>query len=376
MISMTKVPDAEPQDPEPVQDWLDSEPPLTKMVITDLQRLKYRARARWIPIVAITAVMTAAITYKVAHKPMHHIAHVVLAIQEQQATREELIPVTDLRGYVTTVLMPEEPLLALIEKYDLAPLRKSQGPKYALGELWSMITVDVYRNYFLYDIDETRGAGRSARIGISVDYPDADIAYDIARDLGTIIIDTAATERDATAHKIETGAKLASDAARRRVVELELQIAKLDQLRSEALAGGFTAQVAGYDVEIAALEANLHSAREAQYTIAQRSGTEQLRAAVFSAGLSLDVTMVEDRRPDAIEPGRYRLAMMTVVVFLTLFVVVALYIGAFDTRIHDLDDVSRLGIPVVGQVPGFPGDGVGSLRQRGVTRRGVPWSWR
>jgi capsular polysaccharide biosynthesis protein len=66
---------------------------------------------------------------------------------------------------------------------------------------------------------------------------------------------------------------------------------------------------------------------------------------------------------------------VAVLLFVTLFIVVALYIGAFDTRIHDLDDVARLGIAVVGQVPGFPGDEVGSLRERGVTRRGVPWSW-
>jgi hypothetical protein len=55
---------------------------------------------------------------------------------------------------------------------------------------------------------------------------------------------------------------------------------------------------------------------------------------------------------------------------------VSLFVGAFDSRIHDLDDVARLGIPVVGHVPRFPGDSVGSLRERGVKRRGVPLSWR
>lgn len=376
MISMTHVPDPQPEQ-EREHDWIAAEPALTKMVVADLQRLKYRAKARLIPILVIATLLTGGVLYKIAHKPLHQIAHVVLAIQEQQqATREELIPVADLRGYVTTQLMPEDALLALIDKYHLSPLRESQGDKYALGELWDMTTIEVYRNYFLYDYDETSGAGRSARIGISVDNPDPDLAYAIARDLGTIIIDAAAAERDATAHKIQTGARLASDAARRRVVELELQMAQITSRRAEAQAQGYKAEVAGHDVQLAALDENLKSARAAQNTIAQRSGAEQLKAAVFAAGLSLDVEMVEDRRPDPVVPGRYRFAMVAVVLFITLFVVVALYIGAFDSRIHDLDDVSRLGIPVVGQVPGFPGDGVGSLRQRGVTRRGVPWSWR
>jgi len=41
-----------------------------------------------------------------------------------------------------------------------------------------------------------------------------------------------------------------------------------------------------------------------------------------------------------------------------------LVLGAFDPRVHDGDDVARLGLPMLGQLPAFRGDDVGALRAR------------
>ena len=70
------------------------------------------------------------------------------------------------------------------------------------------------------------------------------------------------------------------------------------------------------------------------------------------------------------------MSVITVILFVITVVLVSLFVGAFDSRVHDLDDVARLGIPIVGHIPRFPGDRVGSLRERGVKRRGVALSWR
>ena len=64
--------------------------------------------------------------------------------------------------------------------------------------------------------------------------------------------------------------------------------------------------------------------------------------------------------------------MILVVVGIGSLLGSALLIGAFDSRVHDVDDVARLGLPVLGHVPGFPGDGVGSLTVRGASRARVP----
>ena len=60
------------------------------------------------------------------------------------------------------------------------------------------------------------------------------------------------------------------------------------------------------------------------------------------------------------------------IVFCGFLPLVALFVGAFDTRVHDEEDVERLGLPILGHLPAFPGDGVGSLRSRGVRGRRVP----
>ena len=72
------------------------------------------------------------------------------------------------------------------------------------------------------------------------------------------------------------------------------------------------------------------------------------------------------------------LVMILLVVGTGALVGSALFLGAFDSRVHDTDDVARLGLPVLGHVPGFPGDQVGSLRSRGARRNHVPWflRWR
>jgi hypothetical protein len=41
-----------------------------------------------------------------------------------------------------------------------------------------------------------------------------------------------------------------------------------------------------------------------------------------------------------------------------------MFVGAFDSRIYDLDDVNRLGIRGLGHVPPFRGSDIGSLAER------------
>jgi len=357
-------------------DWFAAEPPLARLVIEDLRRLMYRARARLIPILVISVAITGALVWKLAHKPARHIAKIVLALQEGEVSqRNAPMPMRDLRTYVTTVLMPAAELTKMIEKRDLFPLRKKQGPEFALNELWDTIEVDVFRNYFLFEQDEM-GEERSARIAVTVQFSDPDLAYEIARDLGNIIIASAGVERDRAARVMADDAARATEAARARAAELEAGLSALTSQRDEAVRAGQKGKVAALRVEIAAAENSVKRARDGLSALTKESSTDQLIAAVYAAGLGFDVSMVEERKPEPAVPTGYRNAVLAVLTFLTVLVIVATFLGAFDTRIHDLDDVTRLGIPVVGQVPGFPGDGVGSLRERGITRRGVPWSWR
>jgi hypothetical protein len=97
---------------------------------------------------------------------------------------------------------------------------------------------------------------------------------------------------------------------------------------------------------------------------------ESLEAAITSAGLALDIQVVDERRPPPIEGNRAVTLIAVAIVGLGLFLPLAgVLIGAFDTRVNDVDDVTRLGLPTLGHVPGFPGDDVGALHDRGVPGR-------
>ena len=91
------------------------------------------------------------------------------------------------------------------------------------------------------------------------------------------------------------------------------------------------------------------------------------------AGLDMTVEVVEEHRADRADHGGFVFVLVVAVVLaIGSLLGSALILGVFDSRIHDLEDVARLGLPVLGHLPGFPGDQVGSLEARGIGRRRVP----
>jgi hypothetical protein len=71
-------------------------------------------------------------------------------------------------------------------------------------------------------------------------------------------------------------------------------------------------------------------------------------------------------------PGPLMLGLVGLVCFCIFVPVCAIGLGTIDSRIHELEDVRRLGMPALGHIPAFSGDGVGSLSQRGAL---APRSW-
>src|SRR5262249_35840611 len=93
---------------------------------------------------------------------------------------------------------------------------------------------------------------------------------------------------------------------------------------------------------------------------------------VTEAGLDTRLSIVAERHPERSEPSGLLLAMIIVVIGTGSLVGSALVVGAFDSRVHDIDDITRLDLPVLGHLPGFQGDDVGSLEARGAVRARVP----
>jgi len=352
--------------------WFEAEEPLGVGMVLELQRIRRRASARPVKVLLLAALVTAAVTYKFATKPKQYEASVVLAMQEGSftETKNHHIPFDQLRAYVVEVLLPDKELLAMIERRNLFPLRKTMGPQFALNELRDAVEVQIWKNSFIHFTDEDASALKSARIGIEVTSEDADDAYDIAHDLATIAIAQHNERRKRVAEA------LAGDVAQKRE-SIELRLDELVEERTAKQTELIAAQRKGKQglagallVDIAAIS---HEEKRVSAELDQVAASpEALADQISEAGLDTMLSIVDERRPLVQESSGLVLVIIAVVIGLGALVGSSLLLGSFDPRIHEIDDVTRLGLPVLGHVPGFAGDHVGSLAARGATRARVP----
>jgi hypothetical protein len=96
---------------------------------------------------------------------------------------------------------------------------------------------------------------------------------------------------------------------------------------------------------------------------------DQTEAGAMTAGLDLKLEIVSERRPLPDVGRTQRLYIIAIIVVLIMVPVAGILVGAFDPRIHDTVDVTRLGFTSLGHLPGFAGDRIGSLRARGIRRK-------
>ena len=350
-------------------EWYESEPWTRRQMVAEVQRIRRRTAVRPIPVLLLAALVTGAIMYKLATKKRVVEAEVVLMLSEPEGTdrRETGLPVNELRQYVLNRLMPKSKLAEIIERHDLYHLRHKLGIDYAIEELQSQVEVQIWKNSFLYQEDP---GGRSARIGITVGDTDPDRALVLARELAQVVVDTATEKRQEAADELAKEIARTRDALQKRSDDLAQQIsqkqAELDEATS--LHKDKIAQAVDLD-----LDQLVKEAKEVNTQLATIVGSgDAVADRVAAAGLDITLSIVDEERPPPPTSHTFELILIGVVVGLFALLGSALLIGAFDSRVHDTEDVERLGLPVLGHVPGFPGDQVGSLAARGAFRGRVP----
>jgi hypothetical protein len=351
--------------------WYESEQPTRRGLVAEMQRIRRRTRVRPLPVLVVAALVTAGITHKMATKPILVEADVVLALTEGAlASRQTGMPVEQLRDYVTRVLMPNKRLLEIVEKYNLFPLRKKQGSDYALENFHDMFAVQIWKNSFAYYDDEDANAARSARIGISVRDTDPYRAIDIAHDLAAVVIETAAAARQQRADAVTGQVAMLRKAVDEALDKLELDIASKQAAIAQVRSRGDTDLAGILGIDLAALQQQ----RRRQEAQLQRIATssDALATEIVAAGLDMSLAVVDENRPERPTHSGLVLVMIAAVIGTFSLVSAALVLGAFDSRVHDADDVIRLGLPVLGHVPGFAGDNVGSMRTRSAAPTRVP----
>jgi hypothetical protein len=353
-------------------DWYGSEESTRLGLIAELQRIRRRTLVRPLPVLALALLITTGITYKVAHKPVMLESEVVLALAEGTMANQQQtgIPVDQLRAYVNSVLLPDKKLLELIEKRDLFRLRKKLGPEFAIEQLRGSFDVQIWKNSFVYYDEEDDNAARSARIALTVTDTDPDRGFDIARDLAAIVMETLAAQRQKLADEISAQVTALRKVTLEHLAQIQQEVAR-KQAEIDAANQIGRPELAGLQrLDLVALDHERMRTEEQIVHIA--TSRESIAGQIAAAELDLSLSIVEEHRPERPTRSSFVLVMVAAVVGTGALIGAALVLGAFDSRVHDADDVARLGLPVLGHVPGFAGDHVGSMQTRSATRARVP----
>ena len=356
----------------PVGDgWYDSEESTRLAMITELQRIKRRMLVRPLPVLLLAVLITSAVTYKVATKPHVYRARVVLALNEgmMSSNQAHSIPFDQLKDYVSSVLLPDAKLLEILKQRNARRIERL-GEQLALQDFRETIEIEIWKNSFVFYSDDESSAKKSARIGIDVSDVDADQAYDVAHDLATIIIKTHDEERRKVAVALTKEVAAIRDGVEAKLDALSASVTATQAAFDDARRRQKSELAATLYVELMQLEREQKRASALASQIA--ASPEGSAESVTAAGLDLTLSVVDERRPERPEQSGLVIAMLVAIIGTGALIGSALVLGAFDGRVHDTDDVTRLGLPVLGHVPGFPGDHVGSLKARGAARARVP----
>lgn len=435
MVSwQARVQDAPKWHPEPpsTRDWYDDEPPLLPTVIGELQRFKRRAKVNWFRVLLVATLLSAFVVKKTATKPRLYNASVTLRVSQGDLSdeRNSPLPTRALQDYIynyvlnKTVLEKnlflacedeatledqalEKALDQTLEGLDIAKLdelddidalddpapgaqdpasKKCDKPAFpefrdmydelglddAVAEFRSFLGVGVKGNYFLY-ARNYESTARSVSVRIRYSYNDPELAYKIVTMLANVVVEEQSAKRLEEARFADKDAKVVMAMVEKQFDEkkAELAAAQFDVVQGEMLDD--MAMLTAAQVRVDLLSRELKSEQTRFEALRREQQAIAIRLRVEENDLALHWEMAGEERPEKIPPpGPVRLAFIAIVCFFVFTPLAAIGFGFIDSRLHELEDVTRLGIPTVGHLPSFEGDRVGSLRHRGALgRRGL-----
>lgn len=352
-------------------DWFEAEQPLRKLWVQDLQRLKRRAKTRLLLIFALTFLITGGMARKLSKRGASYDATVYLALDESAlSSGRNSVPGREIINYVSTVLIPDQELADLAERRNLHRLRKKLGPEYAIAELRMQFELDVIQN----DYAERRivNTARTAHIAITVYDASPEEAAMLANDIAEIAVKTADIRNAEDARLLSAEIKRNIDQLRSRAQEREREMQSARTALADARLREDREAIAVESVRYEVAERDWRRAQTAFEETARLGASEASAEELQKAGLGINARITDRQNAGALVDLRTGMAIALVFVFFGALVSISLLVAAFDSRIHDAEDISRLGLPVLGQVPDFPGQTAGSMQKRGFRRSRVP----
>lgn len=364
--------DASEEVEEVEEDWLAAERSQYTLR-SELQRLKRRARRRPIMLAVITTLLVGAVMFKRSRRRPTYEGAVVLRVTESTVL-DEMSPLAQehLGNYFANAGVSSKELMTIIEEYNLYPLRKFQGDRFAIMEIRDAMSIHLADNYF----SEYQGfvdTLRTARLSVMFAHGDPETAYQVASDLTDILVRNELARRTEAAESLLAIAARSTKVTEARLVEIQAEIRKTEEaVRVARRTGPKLDLIAKGNVALGRLRPQLKQASGMLEALQIQENAMKVGAAAENAGMGLQFDIVDVDRPRAVPPPTVAgQVMFAIILFLICLPLVAIGVGAFDPKLHHIDDVVRLELPVVGHVPRFPGYRVGSMKDRSRRNKSV-----
>ena len=346
-------------------DWLEVEA-TAGALRTELRRLKRRAKQRKLLVIMLALVGAGAVLFKMSRRvPLYQASVVIRATEGVLVKEESPLATQGLANYLYGVALSTERLLPIIEEHNLYPSRATFGDLYAVDELRNFLDIEIGSNFFAKERDEG-DPQRSVGITLHFSNFDPQLAFDVAQDLSVALMEAEGERRRASAEKLSAIADSTVRLVKERLAKQSAELASADAiLRGAATASRVTLAVAQARVTKKRLLQDIkQTSLLLETTTAQQSYTNLARAAE-GANQALQFEIIDVRRPLIVPATSWVIyAIIGLFVFLCLLPLCAIGLAAWDSKLHHIDDVMRLGMPVVGHLPAFPGAQMGTLEER------------
>jgi hypothetical protein len=353
------------------RDWIESEPGL-RAALGEVARLFRRTRARRLLIVGLALAGALTLSAKSSSSGLEDSfsSKIVFRITENDTEEASIAsrPPREFKRWITAAAFAGPRLTKVIERHHLYPALYARDPQLAVETMREDIDIIVWRNYFLWDyLPEGEGDDserRSVRVAIAFHARDPELAYDVVRDLGQLIIDLQEQSRLALAEEARLEADAAVQEARAAAEHGQQRIVRRQLALMAAPPGTPQAQllrveIAGLRPRVKFLDERARQLDALRNHIGLREGIERQQR-----GLLFELVDHGAAAEPPVLTRRAVIALVGLLCFLALIPLLSIVIGAFDPRILDLEDVRRLGLAGLGQIAAFDGDDLGSMKLR------------
>jgi hypothetical protein len=348
-------------EPDP---WLRREPGFFEWRI-ELMRLYRRARRRKLATLLLALGIAGAVVTMRVLKNQAYAASVTFRVSEgdQSLSAAAPPPTRELREYVSSIALSGTKIADVMRRHSVSVSRLDKDPVTAVALFREDMLIEVSRNYFI----EEWQTNKSARLTITFTSDDAARARAIVNDLAQLVVDDETRRRQETVKAAAATAEGQLAGARREHDELAQRLAQVEVKAAQARAA--EAQI--LKVEAQTLRARLGPARDRLAQAEMVRGDLAMALVAEANQLAVRFERV-DESVEAITraPTPIYLVLLGVLIFVLALPIAIMTIGAFDSRVYDLDDLARLGLTGVGHVPPFRGDGIGSLAERRAKFKG------